>query len=253
MSLAAPAPEVFESRQALIASTQSWASHHGYAIVITQSKAGKVYLGCDRGGAYRNRMHLTDATRRRRTGSRLIGCPFSLVGVSLNGTWHLYVRDEQQNHAASTTTSQHPTLQRLSPMQRAEIRELSQAGVAPRAITAFLRREDAGSPVLVRDVYNARTQMQVESLAGRTPIHELMAQLDADQLHTATKLNVDGHLTHLFFAFQDAVKLYNVYPEVLLPDCTYKTNRFNMPLLNVIGITGLGTSFYLSYTFLQAE
>ncbi len=52
-----------------------------------------------------------------------------------------------------------------------------------------------------------------------------MVQLDTDQLYTSTKLDVDGHLTHLFFAFQDAVKLYKAYAEVFLLDCMYKTNK----------------------------
>lgn len=52
---------------------------------------------------------------------------------------------------------------------------------------------------------------------------------------------------------REAVGLYQAYPEVLLLDCTYKTNRFNLPLLNMIGITGLRTTFNLVYAFIQTE
>ncbi len=85
MALLAPPAGAFESRDSLIASTQEWAANHGYAVVIACSKPGKVYLQCDRGGRYRNRRHLTDETRRRRTGTRLINCPFSAIGISQNG------------------------------------------------------------------------------------------------------------------------------------------------------------------------
>ena len=36
-------------------------------------------------------------------------------------------------------------------------------------------------------------------------------------------------------------------------DCTYKTNRFNMPLLSIIGITSLGTNFWVAFCFLRNE
>ncbi len=82
MALPPPPADVFESREALIVSTQEWAAGHGYAVVVARSKAGKVYLQCDRGDTYRNRHQLTDDTRHRRTGSRLIACPFSIIGLS---------------------------------------------------------------------------------------------------------------------------------------------------------------------------
>ncbi len=120
-------------------------------------------------------------------------------------------------------------------------------------VADVVRHGETDSPILVRDIYNVRAQLRTETLAGRTPIQALVAQLDEHELFTATRIDLDGHLTHLFFAFREAVDLYKSYPEVLLFDCTYKTNRFSMPLLNVIGITGIGTSFYLAYVFLRAE
>ena len=50
-----------------------------------------------------------------------------------------------------------------------------------------------------------------------------------------------------------AVALFEAYLEVLLLDCTYKTNKFKMPLLNVVGLTGLDTTFYMAFTFLRGE
>ena len=36
-------------------------------------------------------------------------------------------------------------------------------------------------------------------------------------------------------------------------DCTYKTNQFNMPLLNIMGSTRLNTSFFIGFAFLSGE
>ncbi|GJW41654.1 protein FAR1-related sequence 5 [Tanacetum coccineum] len=36
-------------------------------------------------------------------------------------------------------------------------------------------------------------------------------------------------------------------------DCTYKTNRLNMPLLDIIGVSCFNTSFYSGFAFLKTE
>src|SRR4051794_37182908 len=36
-------------------------------------------------------------------------------------------------------------------------------------------------------------------------------------------------------------------------DCIYKTNRFRMPLLDILGSTELGTTFYVGFVFLPSE
>lgn len=41
--------------------------------------------------------------------------------------------------------------------------------------------------------------------------------------------------------------------EVLLMDCTYKTNRYHMPLLLISGVTATNSSFYVAYCFLAGE
>jgi hypothetical protein len=42
-------------------------------------------------------------------------------------------------------------------------------------------------------------------------------------------------------------------PYLLLIDCTYKTNRFGMPLLDIVGITATNTAFYVGFAFLSDE
>ncbi len=43
------------------------------------------------------------------------------------------------------------------------------------------------------------------------------------------------------------------FPEVLLADCTYKTNRFNMPLLIFTGVNNVGSSFVVTFALLERE
>lgn len=50
-----------------------------------------------------------------------------------------------------------------------------------------------------------------------------------------------------------SVKLLKMWPSMLQMDCTYKTKRFNMPLLNIIGFTATGDTFYVAFVFLKDE
>ncbi len=186
MVLLPPSADAFESREALIVSTQQWASGQGHAVVIARSKAGKVYLQCDREGTYRNKKQLTNKTWRWRTGSQLTAYPFSAVGISHHGAWMLYVQDERHNHEASTTQSAHPILQRLDVSQRTQVTELSCAGVAPCTIATAMRNAGRSPPVLIQDIYNARINIRVKALAEQTPIQVLLAHQNEAKLHTET-------------------------------------------------------------------
>lgn len=55
----------------------------------------------------------------------------------------------------------------------------------------------------------------------------------APQTYTNPKTN---RLERLFFAYPNAVKIYKKHYKVVLLDCTYKTNQFRMPLLNICAV-----------------
>jgi hypothetical protein len=62
-----------------------------------------------------------------------------------------------------------------------------------------------------------------------------------------------GRVQCLFIAPKSAVALYRTASEVLVADCTYKTNRFNLPLLNFCGIQAFRKSFSIACAFINAE
>jgi hypothetical protein len=57
----------------------------------------------------------------------------------------------------------------------------------------------------------------------------------------------------VFFIHPDSLLYLRAYPEVLLLDCTYKTNKYSMPLLDMIGIDAIGRSFCIAFIFLSDE
>ncbi|KAK9756786.1 hypothetical protein RND81_01G121000 [Saponaria officinalis] len=68
------------------------------------------------------------------------------------------------------------------------------------------------------------------------------------------KTNPDTHeLTHVFMYHPKAVKLFRAYPHVVLIDSTYKTNTYNMALVEVVGVTPAGSSFLIACVLIPYE
>ncbi len=95
------------------------------------------------------------------------------------------VRVPEHNYNASSSAIQHPSFRQLYQEQRHQIEILSRVGALPRTILAAIREElPEGKAITARDVYNARTQLRGEALAGRTPIQALVNELNQDQFFT---------------------------------------------------------------------
>jgi hypothetical protein len=167
--------------------------------------------------------------------------------------WQLSVAIAEHNYEPSTSRAAHPSLRRLGEPARQQLVELRAAHVVPRTIEAVLRQGGQGDAIIRKDIYNARQQIWNSALNGRTPIQALVQQLKDDDFHWNVLTDNQGHVSHLFFAYWKSLQLYQSYPEVLLIDCTYKTNRYHMPLCCMVGITGMNTSFLVGFAFLRSE
>lgn len=60
-------------------------------------------------------------------------------------------------------------------------------------------------------------------------------------------------LRYLFWAHPRMAAHYARHPDVLIMDCTYKTNKYNMPLLNIIAMTGMNTVIPIAQCWLPGE
>ncbi len=90
-------------------------------------------------------------------------------------------------------------------------------------------------------------------LDGRTPIQSLLIDFATDDFVLEYQLDTDNRVTHLVFASRQSLDLCHLYPEVLQLDCTYKTNKFGLPLFNIVEITSVKTSFLVCCVFTKSE
>ena len=164
MSMAAPPSGQFRSREDLLGFLKDWAASQGYAIVIGRSRVNRLWLKCDRGGAYTTRRGLTEETRQRKRGeSRLTECPFKvLANIRKDGIWRCHTEVAEHNHGASEDLSVHPSLRRMTDDQIQKVNEMTEANNSPVEILEELHRLWPAIKVLKRDIYNARKKYKTE-------------------------------------------------------------------------------------------
>ena len=161
MSLLPPLENIrYPSRKAMLDGIQSHARSNGYAVSIrrTNEKGRAIYLKCDRGGIYKARHGLTNATRLRDTSTRLIDCPWSVRANFKDDAWILTVRNGNHNHEATTSNYSHPIQRRMPPEVVMQVEALSNSGIKPREILSTVR-QTTDHIVLARDLYNARNKL----------------------------------------------------------------------------------------------
>jgi len=243
----------FETRDDLYRYCKDYAKTNGYMLSISNSVPSRnVILVCDRAGFQRRRVDRSEPQKR--TTSIKTGCQFKIYGFKEEDKWTFKIPEncESHNHEITDLIG-HPQFCQLKESDITTIRALSSSNVAPREILTTLRLSNSNSIVRQRQIYNARAKIKRENLAGRTPIIALLETLKQSNWKYEFKLNEDNKIVSLFFAKKESLSLAKKISNVLLLDCTYKTNKFGMPLMNIIGITSVNTSFFVGFVFLDSE
>lgn len=128
---------------------------------------------------------------------------------------------------------------------------MGRAGVTPSRIVTSLRNDGVSSTL--QDIYNIRAADRRTLLAGRTPLVALLDNLAATPEYYTKH---DEHkLTHLMIISPTAKEICQKFSagRVWLIDATYKTNKFNLPLLHIVGITATNTTYTFAYCFIRSE
>ena len=160
------------------------------------------------------------------------------------------LQSSMHNHEPSCHPSAHSIHQQLSG-GTSQLASFSNAGSAPKEIQTLARQ--SGSLATRQDVYNQIAAVRRDSCEGQSPIHALANQLDKEGFWSRIQFAPDGHVTAVLFAHPDSLAYLQAYPELLLLDCTYKTNKYGMPLLDMIGVDAAQRSFCIAFAFLSGE
>ncbi|RKL04432.1 hypothetical protein BFJ70_g17207 [Fusarium oxysporum] len=156
------------------------------------------------------------------------------------------------NHEPTWHQSAHPTHRTLSDNDKTTISGLTNAGVAPKDIRTYIRQK-SNTIATQQDIYNRIADSKRELCEGQSTIHAFANQLDKEGFWNRMQLDSHDRVTAVLFAHPESLAYLKAYPDLLFLDCTYKTNKYGMPLLDIIGVDACQRSFCIAFAFLSGE
>jgi hypothetical protein len=114
-------------------------------------------------------------------------------------------------------------------------------------------RQNYNTLATQQDIYNRIADAKRDACEGQSTIQALTNQLDKEGFWSRIQFSEDNRVTAVLFAHPDSLAYLQTYPDTLLLDCTYKTNKYGMPLLDIIGVDACQRSFCIAFAFLSGE
>jgi len=101
-------------------------------------------------------------------------------------------------------------------------------------ITALSKSEHVNTLLMAIDITNLIQKLQALELNSNTLINALKETIDKQGSIYEYEIDKSSCLTHLFMASKACLEYAKKHPNILIINSIYKTNRFEMLLLNII-------------------
>lgn len=208
-------------------------------------------MKCERSGKYKA---FIQNLKHDDTGMRKCECPFKLfVHLKANNTWTFNVICGMHNHALCYKLATHSNVSCLNSDEKL-ILDMTLDMVKPKNILSTLKWKIPKSVSNIRQVYNINTQNNKAKRGPRSKMQQMVKLLNDDHYIFRYIVCEDGNtIQDIFFTHLDSIKLFNNFPIVLIIDSTYKTNKYKLPLLKIIGFTSTYMTFAVVFAFLESE
>jgi hypothetical protein len=96
-------------------------------------------------------------------------------------------------------------------------------------------RQITTTPLQPYDIYNLNASSKREERHGLSANDALIQHLKDNKIHFKINITLENRTQHLFITYPQSIKLAQTNQDVVLVDNTYKTNKFDMPLLHMVG------------------
>ncbi|CAJ2644352.1 unnamed protein product [Trifolium pratense] len=160
------------------------------------------------------------------------------------------------NHVLNKELEGQLVVGRLKPGEKEVLAEMTRNLVSPKNIISTSKERNPNNVSNIKQVYTVRHRLK---LAARGPItRSEMQQLlkclkDNNYVFKVRTVGGSIIIQDIFFSHPKSVNLFNSFPNVLLMDATYKTNGYNMPLFEIVGVMSTEKTFGVGFAFLSNE
>lgn len=275
-----PPQAAYRSEQEAEEGLHAWTFAHGFNLskwrksTLPDNRVWSRSFVCDRGGAPMNTRKFSDADRvSPMAGSKRCGCKMRLTLRAVNkndpnGSWEIvHCSDDiswKHSHPASTDVRIHAAhhqraaaarRQGLAPASLTEYVNVNAlSGVQTASIHASMLLHDPASMALPKDIANARYKTRVSALTSHTAMESLLTRLEEQRFFYRFEQDPEtSRLRYLIWAHPGMLTFYRAHPDVLIMNCTFKTNCYNLPLLNIIAKSAMNTVIPVAQCWLHGE
>ncbi|XP_050916721.1 uncharacterized protein LOC127131874 [Lathyrus oleraceus] len=126
--------------------------------------------------------------------------------------------------------------------------------VQPKNILPTLKRKRPKNISNIKKVYNIQYQTNKVLKGGKTKMQQLLKLLDYNR-YVFRYRTCDDVVTvrYIFQGHPDFIKLFNKFAIVLILDLTNKTNKYRLPLLEIVGVTSTKKTYSVEFAFFECE
>lgn len=99
-----------------------------------------------------------------------------------------------------------------------------------------MRQRDPELLIIPKDIYNYNDTLRRNQRQGHSSTEALLLHLESkDIYYQVLQDETTNRLRGLFIAYPESIQYLQSHHDVLIIDNTYSTNRFDMPLMDIIG------------------
>lgn len=260
-----PPSSLYDSLDDLIEAVQQHQRSNGAAIVKKSPSNYRIFEGeiearpsyytlvCDRGCR-----RPSESTGLRKTSTQKRDCPFRLIASATKQQgWKWFYRvAAEHNHEPSIDPSAHAIHRRRTmDQQDLELSMLQYQGLPAREMAQVLRDSSPSDNAFFRnrDIYNDRQQLRTQGLGGLSSTQAWLKILRDEGIKHQVDYDAYNRVRAIVWTYPWCEEMWRAFPEALGLDNTYKTNRFNMYLFQVTGMTDQMSVVNLAYGLSSAE
>ncbi|MBW0530436.1 hypothetical protein O181_070151 [Austropuccinia psidii MF-1] len=248
-----PTEGKFQTLEIIWKHAHNVARAQGYALSTLRSNMthNQIVIGCYRSGTPKPNKNSSKIVT-----SRKIDCPFRLFEIkySKKTTWTPKVKSPEHRNDETENIMEHPAFRKLNEKETSQIAQMSESLLLPRKIKAQLcSQRESERPVILQDIYNKVKKIKKDKLQGRWPIYALIDTLKEENFVWSSARDSERHLTSLFFTHPLVIKILHGFPCVILMDCTYKPNKYKMPLFHIVGFSSTNKTFSGAFCLMKNE
>lgn len=130
---------------------------------------------------------------------------------------------------------------------------MSYSGAKPGHVLVTLKRRSENNVSTSSTIYNNSYHLKIGKMCGRSEIQNLFQKLNDLADFERHRTNAENEIVDLFWDTPDFIELVKFFSHVALMNYAYKTNKYKMPLLEVVRVTSTNLTFSVAFTFLDSE